>query len=60
MKLYLSLTAVLMLLISTNLRSQFSGGAGTATDPYQIASRQDVEELSDSVINAPAMADGSN
>jgi hypothetical protein len=41
---------------SSSLYSQFSGGSGTESDPYLISSKDDLRELSDSVITGNEMS----
>ena len=48
-KLFLMTFAFFALLLVSNLNAKFSGGSGTEADPYQITSREDMEEVADSV-----------
>ena len=45
--------ALFALLLVGKLNAQFYDGSGTEADPYQITSREDLEELADSVANSP-------
>ena len=51
-------TVAFILIISTvsnfSLLAQFGGGNGTENNPYQIKTRQHLEELADSVENSPS------
>ena len=49
MKIKLFLLCILLVLVHINVFSQFGGGDGSANNPYQIWTKEHLEELSDSI-----------
>ena len=53
MKKLILLIALCFVLCNAKTEAQFSGGDGTQATPYLISSKDDLEELADSVSNSP-------